>query len=39
VAKLGVEGISIPFPQRDLRVVSVDESAARALRGEPPPGK
>ena len=32
-------GIAIPFPQRDLRVVSVDEGAAAALRGNPPPGK
>ena len=39
VAKLDAAGISIPFPQRDLRVVSVDESAARALRGAPPPEK
>ena len=39
VAKLGAAGISIPFPQRDLRVVSVDEAAARALRGAPPPEK
>ncbi len=34
VEKLGAAGISIPFPQQDLHVVSVDESAARALRGE-----
>jgi small-conductance mechanosensitive channel len=33
VAKLAGAGISIPFPQRDLHVVSVDEAAARALRG------
>ena len=31
--KLDAAGISIPFPQRDLHVVSVDEPAARALRG------
>ncbi len=36
---LGGAGIAIPFPQRDLRVVSVDEGAAAALRGNPPPGK
>jgi small-conductance mechanosensitive channel len=34
VARLDAEKIAIPFPQRDLRVVSVDEAAARALRGE-----
>jgi potassium efflux system protein len=39
VAKLDEAGISIPFPQRDLHVVSVDEPVARALRGEPPPAK
>jgi small-conductance mechanosensitive channel len=36
---LATAGISIPFPQRDLHVVSVDEGAAQALRGAPPPGK
>jgi potassium efflux system protein len=36
---LAEAGISIPFPQRDLRVVSVGEGAAAALRGAPPPGK
>ncbi len=36
---LAEAGIAIPFPQRDLRVVSVDEGAAAALRGAPPPGK
>jgi len=39
VAELDAAGIAIPFPQRDLHVVSVDEPAARALRGETPPGK
>jgi small-conductance mechanosensitive channel len=39
VEKLGAAGISIPFPQQDLHVVSVDESAARALRGPAPSGK
>ncbi len=39
VAKLDEAGISIPFPQRDLHVVSVEEPAARALRGGPPPEK
>jgi potassium-dependent mechanosensitive channel len=34
VAKLDGAGISIPFPQRDLHVVSVDEAAARALRSD-----
>jgi potassium efflux system protein len=38
VAKLDAAGISIPFPQRDLHVVSVDEAAARALRGPTAPG-
>jgi small-conductance mechanosensitive channel len=39
VAKLDAAGISIPFPQRDLHVVSVEDGAARALRGAPPSGK
>ena len=39
VEKLGAAGISIPFPQQDLHVVSVDEGAARALRGPAPSGK
>ena len=39
VEKLGAAGIAIPFPQRDLHVVSVDEPAARALRGSEPSGK
>jgi small-conductance mechanosensitive channel len=39
VEKLGAAGISIPFPQRDLHVVSVDEGAARSLRGPAPSGK
>jgi small-conductance mechanosensitive channel len=39
VEKLDAAGIAIPFPQRDLHVVSVDESAARALRGTPAPGE
>ena len=39
VARLDAAGISIPFPQRDLHVVSVEDGAARALRGAPPPGK
>jgi small-conductance mechanosensitive channel len=39
VEKLGVAGISIPFPQQDLHVVSVEASAVRALRGEEPAGK
>jgi small-conductance mechanosensitive channel len=30
-ASLGREGIEIPFPQRDLRLRTVDEGAARAL--------
>jgi small-conductance mechanosensitive channel len=38
-ARLETEGISIPFPQRDLHVVSVDDGAARALRGEGPAAK
>jgi len=33
-SRLEADGISIPFPQRDLHVVSVDDGAARALRGE-----
>jgi potassium efflux system protein len=33
VEKLGAAGIAIPFPQRDLHVVSVDEGVGRALRG------
>ncbi len=37
VQKLDAAGISIPFPQRDLHVVSVDEPAARSLRGATPP--
>jgi small-conductance mechanosensitive channel len=37
VAKLDAAGVSIPFPQRDLRVVSVEEKAAQALRGEASP--
>lgn len=39
VAKLEAANISIPFPQRDLHVVSVDETAARSLRGPAPSGK
>jgi len=39
VEKLDAAGIAIPFPQRDLHVVSVDEPAARALRGAEPSGK
>ena len=39
VEKLGAAGIAIPFPQRDLHVVSVEEPAALALRGREPPGK
>jgi small-conductance mechanosensitive channel len=39
VEKLGAAGISIPFPQQDLHVVSVDEGAARALRGGASLGK
>jgi potassium efflux system protein len=39
VARLGAEGISIPFPQRDLHVVSVEDGAARALRGGSPAAK
>jgi small-conductance mechanosensitive channel len=39
VEKLAAAGISIPFPQQDLHVVSVDEGAARALRGPAPSGK
>jgi potassium efflux system protein len=34
VARMAAAGIDIPFPQRDLRVVSVAEGAARALRGD-----
>ena len=37
--KLDAAGIPIPFPQRDLHVVSVEEPAARALRGAPTEGK
>ncbi len=32
------EGISIPFPQRDLHLVSVDASVAETLRGKEEPG-
>ena len=39
VEKLDAAGISIPFPQRDLHVVSVEEPAVRALRADAPPGK
>jgi len=39
VEKLDAAGISIPFPQRDLHVVSVDEPAALAIRGVGPPAK
>ncbi|HET8733092.1 MAG TPA: mechanosensitive ion channel domain-containing protein, partial [Anaeromyxobacteraceae bacterium] len=39
VRRLGEAGIEIPFPQRDLHVVSVGDDAARALRGAPPAGK
>jgi len=39
VEKLDAAGISIPFPQRDLHVVSVEEPAVRVLRGDAPPGK
>jgi small-conductance mechanosensitive channel len=39
IEKLGAAGISIPFPQQDLHVVSVGEGAARAFRGGAPPGK
>ncbi len=39
VGKLAEAGISIPFPQQDLHVVSVEESAARVLRGGDPAGK
>jgi small-conductance mechanosensitive channel len=39
VEKLGAAGISIPFPQQDLHVVSVEAAAVRALRGENPTGK
>jgi small-conductance mechanosensitive channel len=39
VKRLDEAGIAIPFPQRDLHVVSVDEPAARALRGGEPSGK
>ena len=39
VEKLGAAGIAIPFPQRDLHVVSVEEPAARALRSADPSGK
>jgi small-conductance mechanosensitive channel len=39
VEKLDAAGIPIPFPQRDLHVVSVEEPAARALRGAPTEGK
>jgi potassium efflux system protein len=39
VEKLGAAGISIPFPQQDLHVVSVEAGAAQALRGERPAGK
>jgi small-conductance mechanosensitive channel len=39
VERLDASGVSIPFPQRDLHVISVDEGAARALRGgAPEPG-
>ncbi len=34
LARLDAEKIAIPFPQRDLRVVAVEEAAARALRGD-----
>jgi small-conductance mechanosensitive channel len=36
VEKLDAAGIAIPFPQRDLHVVSVEEPAARTLRGAEP---
>jgi small-conductance mechanosensitive channel len=36
VERLDAAGIAIPFPQRDLRVVSVEGAAARALRGGAP---
>jgi potassium efflux system protein len=39
VEKLGAAGIAIPFPQRDLHVVSVEDPAARALRVPEPSGK
>jgi len=39
VEKLGAAGIAIPFPQRDLHVISVNEPAARTLRGAMPSGK
>ncbi|HET8722633.1 MAG TPA: mechanosensitive ion channel domain-containing protein [Anaeromyxobacteraceae bacterium] len=39
VARLGAEGISIPFPQRDLRLVSVDEQVVRAIQSPPPAAK
>jgi small-conductance mechanosensitive channel len=38
VEKLDGAGISIPFPQQDVHVVSVEEGAVKALRG-PPAGK
>ena len=38
-AALGEAGITIPFPQRDLHVKSVDDAAGRALRGKEPAGE
>ncbi|HQR29848.1 MAG TPA: mechanosensitive ion channel, partial [Anaeromyxobacteraceae bacterium] len=39
VARLDAEGISIPFPQRDLRLVSVDEKVVQAIQSPPPAAK
>ena len=39
IEKLDAAGIAIPFPQRDLHVVSVEGAAARALRGGAPESK